>query len=58
MSKTSHLFTVDGKLSEAIEGFVPRQAQTDMAVAVENTIKKKLHLLLKREQAQVKPLLI
>jgi ATP-dependent DNA helicase DinG len=45
MSKTSHLFTVDGKLSEAIEGFVPRQAQTDMAVAVENTIKKRAPLI-------------
>jgi ATP-dependent DNA helicase DinG len=45
MSKTSYLFAVDGKLSEAIEGFVPRQAQTDMAVAVEDTIKKKAPLI-------------
>ena len=45
MSKTSSLFAVDGKLSEAIDGFVPRQAQTDMAVAVENTIKNKAPLI-------------
>jgi ATP-dependent DNA helicase DinG len=45
MSKTSSLFVVDGKLSEAIDGFVPRQAQTDMAVAVENTIKNKAPLI-------------
>ena len=45
MSKTSYLFTVDGKLSEAIDGFVPRQAQTHMAVAVENTIKNKASLI-------------
>ena len=45
MSKTSYLFAVDGKLSEAIDGFVPRQAQTDMAVAVENTIINKAPLI-------------
>ena len=45
MSKTSSLFAVDGKLSKAIEGFVPRQAQTDMAIAVENTIKNKAPLI-------------
>jgi ATP-dependent DNA helicase DinG len=45
MSKTSSLFAIDGKLSEAIDGFVPRQAQTDMAVAVENTIKNKAPLI-------------
>ena len=45
MSKTSSLFAVDGKLSEAIDGFVPRQAQTDMAVAVEHTIKNKAPLI-------------
>lgn len=45
MSKTSYLFAVDGKLSGAIEGFVPRQAQTDMAVAVENTIINKAPLI-------------
>ena len=45
MSKTSSLFAADGKLSKAINGFVPRQAQTDMAVAVENTIKNKVPLI-------------
>ena len=45
MSKTSYLFAVDGKLSDAIDGFVPRQAQTDMAVAVENTIINKAPLI-------------
>ena len=45
MSKTSSLFAADGKLSKAIDGFVPRQAQTDMAVAVENTIKNKAPLI-------------
>lgn len=45
MSKTSFLFASDGKLSKAIEGFVPRQAQTDMAVAVEDTIKQKVPLI-------------
>ncbi|WP_299071703.1 ATP-dependent DNA helicase [uncultured Paraglaciecola sp.] len=45
MSKTSNLFVADGKLSEAIDGFVPRQAQTDMAIAVENTIKNKAPLI-------------
>jgi ATP-dependent DNA helicase DinG len=45
MSKTSSLFAADGKLSEAIQGFVPRQAQTDMAVAVENVIKIKAPLI-------------
>ena len=45
MSKTSYLFAVDGKLSEAIDGFVPRQAQTDMAIAVENTIMNKAPLI-------------
>ncbi|MFT6778122.1 MAG: ATP-dependent DNA helicase DinG [Paraglaciecola sp.] len=45
MSKTSLLFAADGKLSVAIDGFVPRQAQTDMAVAVENTIINKAPLI-------------
>jgi ATP-dependent DNA helicase DinG len=44
-SKTSSLFAADGKLSGAIQGFVPRQAQTDMAVAVESTIKTKSPLI-------------
>ncbi|WP_158968040.1 ATP-dependent DNA helicase [Paraglaciecola sp. L3A3] len=45
MSKTSSLFAVDGKLSQAIDGFVPRQAQTDMAVAVEKIIESKTPLI-------------
>ena len=45
MSKTSQLFAIDGKLSDAIDGFVPRKAQTDMAVAVENTIKTRSPLI-------------
>ncbi len=45
MSKTSSLFAADGELSKAIHGFVPRKAQTDMAVAVETTIKQKAPLI-------------
>ncbi|MGS2720348.1 ATP-dependent DNA helicase [Paraglaciecola aestuariivivens] len=45
MSKTSSLFAADGELSKAISGFVPRKAQTDMAVAVEKTIKQKAPLI-------------
>ena len=45
MSKTSSLFAVDGKLSEAIDGFVARQSQIDMAIAVENTITNKASLI-------------
>lgn len=45
MSKISSLFAVDGKLSQAIDGFTPRQAQTDMAVAVEKVIQTKSPLI-------------
>ena len=45
MSKTSKLFSKDGILSQAIAGFTPRQAQTDMAVAIETAIKQKSSLL-------------
>ena len=45
MSRTSYLFAADGTLSTAIVGFVPRQAQTDMAVAIEQTIKDKVPLI-------------
>ena len=45
MSRTSYLFAADGTLSGAIVGFVPRQAQTDMAVAIEKTIIDKVPLI-------------
>jgi ATP-dependent DNA helicase DinG len=38
MSTISTLFAAEGKLCDAIEGFVPRAAQTEMAVAVESAI--------------------
>ena len=45
MSRSSYLFAADGTLSGAIAGFVPRQAQTDMACAIEQTIKDKVPLI-------------
>jgi ATP-dependent DNA helicase DinG len=45
MSKISQLFAAEGKLSAAIEGFAPRQAQTDMALAVVEAIDKKTALI-------------
>ncbi|MFT5675021.1 MAG: ATP-dependent DNA helicase DinG [Paraglaciecola sp.] len=45
MSKTSKLFSKDGILSQAVAGFAPRQAQTDMAVAIETAIKQKSSLI-------------
>ncbi|MFT4937649.1 MAG: ATP-dependent DNA helicase DinG [Paraglaciecola sp.] len=45
MSKTSKLFAKNGILSQAITGFAPRQAQTDMAVAIETAIKQKSSLI-------------
>lgn len=45
MSKSAVLFSNSGKLSQAIEGFRPRQAQTDMAIAVEQAIDKKHPLI-------------
>ena len=41
MSKISSIFSEKGQLSDAIDGFKPRQAQTDMAKAVETAIKQK-----------------
>lgn len=45
MSRTSHLFAADGILSTAIHGFTPRQAQTDMAAAIEQCIIDKTPLI-------------
>lgn len=45
MSRTSHLFAADGTLSAAINGFVPRKAQTDMAEAIEQSIIDKIPLI-------------
>ncbi|ABG41320.1 Helicase c2 [Paraglaciecola sp. T6c] len=45
MSKSSKLFAQDGILSQAIPGFTVRQAQTDMANAVEETIEHKSPLI-------------
>ena len=38
MASVSTLFSADGELAKAIPGFVPRQAQTDMANAVKSAI--------------------
>lgn len=38
MASVSTLFSADGELAKAISGFVPRQAQTDMANAVKSAI--------------------
>ncbi|WP_414827905.1 ATP-dependent DNA helicase [Alteromonas sp. H39] len=38
MGSVSTLFSADGELAKAIPGFVPRQAQTDMAKAVKSAI--------------------
>lgn len=45
MSNISKLFAKEGKLCNAIKGFVPRDAQTEMAVAVERTIEQKQQLI-------------
>jgi ATP-dependent DNA helicase DinG len=45
MSTISTLFAADGKLCDAIQGFVPRIAQTEMAVAVESAITLKQQLI-------------
>ncbi|MBC3767240.1 ATP-dependent DNA helicase [Neptunicella marina] len=45
MPTIKQLFAKNGLLSEAIDGFAPRQAQTDMAVAVEKSIKQKSALV-------------
>lgn len=39
------VFSVDGVLAKAISGFQPRQAQTDMALAVERAINNRTQLL-------------
>lgn len=41
MSNVAKLFSPTGELSQAIQGFSPRQAQVDMAVNVEQVIKNK-----------------
>ncbi len=59
MISVAQAFSNDGALAKAIDGFSPRQAQTDMALEVASAIKKNNHLLLlKQAQEQVKPLLI
>ncbi len=45
MSKISKLFAEDGLLTQNLPGFSPRQAQTDMALAVEASIDKKHPLI-------------
>lgn len=41
MNAVEHAFSPEGLLSKAISGFSPRQAQLDMAMAVENAIEEK-----------------
>lgn len=45
MSSIPKLFSANGLLCSAIEGFSPRQAQTDMAIAVEQAIEDKHSLI-------------
>lgn len=45
MSTISTLFAAEGKLCDAIPGFAPRAAQTEMAVAVESAIALKQQLI-------------
>lgn len=46
MPKVSDIFSRDGLLSEAIQGFSPRQAQTEMAQAIESAVKEKQSLII------------
>lgn len=41
MPSISHVFSADGALAKAIKGFVPRDAQTQMAEAVQSALDKK-----------------
>lgn len=45
MPSVSSVFASDGLLAECIDGFVPRQAQTDMAKAVESALKSSQSLI-------------
>lgn len=45
MSTVAQAFSNDGALAKAIDGFSPRQAQTDMALAVANAIDKESSLI-------------
>jgi len=45
MTLVAHAFSKDGALAKAIEGFSPRQAQTDMALEVEQAIEKQSSLI-------------
>ncbi|MCC2616265.1 ATP-dependent DNA helicase [Aestuariibacter halophilus] len=45
MSKVADLFAATGQLAENIAGFTPRQAQTDMALAVEKAIEAQQSLI-------------
>ena len=45
MTPVEHAFSENGALANAISGFSPRQAQTDMAVEVANAIEKKTSLI-------------
>lgn len=45
MPTVSSVFASDGLLADCIDGFVPRQAQTDMAKAVESALKSSKSLI-------------
>lgn len=45
MTPVEHAFSENGALASAISGFSPRQAQTDMAIEVANSIKNKSSLI-------------
>lgn len=45
MSKISEMFSADGEICQAIDGFSPRAAQIEMAVAVEQSIEEKHPLI-------------
>jgi len=45
MTPVAQAFSSNGALAKAIDGFLPRQAQTDMALEVENAIKQQSSLI-------------
>ncbi len=45
MTTVAHAFSTTGALAKAIDGFSPRQAQTDMALEVANAIEKQSSLI-------------
>jgi len=45
MTAVSQAFSINGALAKAIDGFSPRQAQTDMALEVANAIKTQSSLI-------------